>query len=449
MAPPGSAKSTYCSIQFPLWYLARHPDRLLLCCSNTEDLAKHFNRRRRNAALSPEWMRLADSKLRDNEQGVEQFATVNGGSITAAGVGSAILGRRSDLNVLDDPVRSFEEALSPVQLDKIWDWYLSDYRSRLVPTGRELVITTRWSKRDVAGRIIDLASAGKEDWTVVRLPMLCDDPQRDPCGRKYGAPLWPEWFKDEMIVENQRDPRRWTAMYQQLPLDESGQWVNDEHIQYVDRVPDDLHYVVAIDLALTVGRGDFTVLAVAGVDADRNLYLVDMVRDRIAPDATAERLFALCATYEPREVLIDDDNASKVLVRLLAQMAREREVTSLNWWPMSLRGRDKETRATAIRGWLLQKRVFLRRAAWNADVHRELLGFPAGEHDDVVDALSLIGRRLDQLSTPARPSPAVVKPSAGWLYTGERDERGRLLSRATLDELWVAHHDEKPQRRVN
>ena len=52
LAPPGSAKSTYCSIQFPLWRLARQPDKNILCASNTQDLAEAFNRRRRNIALT-------------------------------------------------------------------------------------------------------------------------------------------------------------------------------------------------------------------------------------------------------------------------------------------------------------------------------------------------------------------------------------------------------------
>jgi predicted phage terminase large subunit-like protein len=449
MAPPGSAKSTYCSIQFPLWYLAKHPDHFLLCCSNTEDLAKNFNGRRRNGALSPEWIQLADSKLDEKRQGIELFATVNGGTVMAAGVGSAITGRRSHLNILDDPVRGFEEALSMTQLDKIWQWYEYDFRTRLMPQiGKELVITTRWSKRDVAGRILDLANDGREEWTIVRLPMLCDDPLRDPLQRKTGEPLWPSWFDGQLIEQNQRDPRRWSAMYQQVPLDESGQWIDEDCIQYVEKLPNDLRFVIGVDLALTVGRGDYTVLAVLGLDGEHNVYLVEVARDRITPDETAKRLFALCKTYKPTDVLIDDDNASKVFRRLVAQLAREHAAHHVNLWPLPTRGQDKETRAAAIRGWFLQKRVFIKRGPWNADVHRELLSFPAGDHDDVVDALSLVGRRLDYLVTPSVESVATRDKRENWLYTGERDEHGRYITRATLEQLWEDHKP-PPSRRIN
>lgn len=105
LAPPGSAKSTYASIQYPLWRLARRPNRNILCASNTQDLAENFNRRRRNVALTPDWMTLAGTKLAADLQGAGHFGTEKQGGIRAAGVGSAIVGFRSHLNVLDDPIR--------------------------------------------------------------------------------------------------------------------------------------------------------------------------------------------------------------------------------------------------------------------------------------------------------------------------------------------------------
>ena len=60
MAPPGSAKSSYVSVQFATWYLARHPTHHILACSNTTDLAEVFNRRRRNVCYTEEWQRLGD-----------------------------------------------------------------------------------------------------------------------------------------------------------------------------------------------------------------------------------------------------------------------------------------------------------------------------------------------------------------------------------------------------
>lgn len=436
LAPPGSAKSTYCSIQFALWFLARHPEQIILCASNTDALAESFNRRRRSVALHPEWCRLADTRLAVDQQSLSRFATEKAGGCVAAGVGSSIVGLRSHLNILDDPIRSFEEAQSATQLDKQWDWYTSDFRSRLVPGGKELVVSTRWARRDIAGRIIDLAKNGDEQWTILRIPMVADGPD-DPVGRQEGERLWPDYLSEtQHVKEPMRDVRKWSAMYQQVPLDASGSWVDDTHIQYEDAAPKNLKLVLAIDLALSVNKGDYTALMIVGMDSRRDLHIVDVYRARSDPEQTIEKLFELHETYEPVEWLIDDDNASKIFMRLLYDRARARN-TSVPLVKMPIRGRDKETRAAAMRGYFLSGQVYIVRAPWNAELHRELVNFPAGDNDDQVDGLSLIGRRIQMISPPKPTSEEKPPdPYAGMLYDGRMNEAGALISRATLDELW-------------
>ena len=88
----------------------------------------------------------------------------------------------------------------------------------MLPDAIELIVTTRWARYDLAGLLIDRHERGEEEWTIVRLPMLADDPA-DPLGRELGEPLWPEWYTNRTIVEAQRDPLRWNSLYQQQPLD--------------------------------------------------------------------------------------------------------------------------------------------------------------------------------------------------------------------------------------
>ena len=431
LAPPGSAKSTYCSISFPLWYLARHPDHNVLACSNTEHLAESFNRRRRSGVMSAEWQRLSGTSLDPSAQGIGRWFLQSGGSCTASGVGSSIVGLRSNLNVLDDPITSFEQSMSETQLTKIWDWYLTDLRSRLLPTGKELIVTTRWSRRDPAGRILDLIREGHETgWHVLRLPMLADSPD-DPLGRAEGAPLWPSWFGDHQITDNQRDPRRWSALYQQRPMDDSGAWVPSDKLISEPSAPDQLTYVIAVDLALSVGKGDYTVFVVAGLDSARNLHVVDVRRARIPPNESVELAFQLTHRYQPTAVLIDDDNASKVWARLAHELARERNST-IPLWPLPTRGQNKETRGAAIRGFLLAERVRFVQSTWLTDVFRELLEFPAGDHDDIVDCLSLLGRHFASSSAPSPPKDQNFDPYAGLLI--RPDMPG--VMQVSLDDMW-------------
>jgi hypothetical protein len=124
-----------------------------------------------------------------------------------------------------------------------------------------------------------------------------------------------------------------------------------------------------------------------------------------------------------------------VYVQFLASQARERRVP-VPWKVLPMRGQDKETRAAPLRGMFRSMRIFLRRAAWNEWLVRELLVFPnaMGEGvDDGVDALSLIGRRLASLARPAAAAPPPPPPKTLYDMTldqlHEDRERTRTLRR--------------------
>ena len=408
LAPPGSAKSTYCSIQFPLWRLARSPEQNILTASNTQELADNFNRRRRNLALTPEWQSISETTLAPDLQGVTHFGTARQGGIRAAGVGSSIVGFRSHLNVLDDPIRGLEEALSTQTLDKQWDWFNHEFRTRLVPTGRELIVSTRWAKQDIAGRIL---ATEPERWEVMRLPMVADR-EDDPLGRELGTSLWPEYFGPEFIADKQKNVLLWSTQFQQTPLDESGNWVGQGNLQFVGEVPEGLNYVIAVDLALTIGRGDYTVIVVAGLDSDRNLYVVRVDRRRCTPEQTVENIAGYNAIYSPSVILADDDNMIKVMRPLMAEIYRSQGKSPPPLEAIPMRGKDKETRAAAIRGLFLAKRVRIVKGPWASALAEELMNFPSGQHDDQVDALGLIGRRFPVLSSGTAQRSEAEKSSA-------------------------------------
>ena len=129
--PPGSAKSTYTSALFPPWYLAQNPDKSVIAASHTAELAERWGRRVRNL-VAEHGPRLGFAIAADN-QAAGRWGTDKGGEYYAAGVGGSITGRRADLAVIDDPVRSREDAESETVREKVWDWYRADLITRLKP----------------------------------------------------------------------------------------------------------------------------------------------------------------------------------------------------------------------------------------------------------------------------------------------------------------------------
>ena len=153
LMPPGHAKSTYCSVLFPPWFLAQRPNLDIIGASHSSDLAEDFSGRiqgfiRRHPAILGYGL---------ESENVKRWRTTNGGVYRAAGVGGSITGRRSDLTLIDDPVRGAADAESETVRETTWNWYQSEVYTRQKPGSRIVLIMTRWHPSDLGGRLLEAA----------------------------------------------------------------------------------------------------------------------------------------------------------------------------------------------------------------------------------------------------------------------------------------------------
>lgn len=158
LMPPGSAKSTYASILFPVWWLTQHAASAVLAVSHTADLAEHFGGLTRNLVMEHR-LRLGYA-LATDKRAAASWRTTSGGSYHGSGTRGPVVGRRADLVLIDDPVKSQAEADSAGQRDHVWSWYRSDLIPRLKPGGRVVLIMTRWHEDDLGGRLLQAAILG-------------------------------------------------------------------------------------------------------------------------------------------------------------------------------------------------------------------------------------------------------------------------------------------------
>ncbi len=260
--PPGAAKTTYHTVLGLAWLIGRHPDWELGLACHTDALALTFSKRVRGIVESPEYRWIfPEVELAADTTAAEYWAVTAGGSLTAIGIGAAITGRRLDWLHIDDPIRGSQDALSTAVSEGHWQWWQNDARTRLKPHGRVSIATTRWSVRDLAGRLLADQAAGGEHWDRLIVPMECVNPDTDPLARRLGERLWPEWFTAEMCDQAKRDPLSWQALFQQQPLDQAGSFIRLEWLEVVDDVPRDPAYWVGVDLALTTGN-DYSAIVV-------------------------------------------------------------------------------------------------------------------------------------------------------------------------------------------
>jgi predicted phage terminase large subunit-like protein len=437
--PPGSAKSTYTSIALPAYFMGKYPEKTIITASHGFDLAEKWGKAVRNIIGSEKFGLDRGVRLSADSRAAAQWKTTKGGEFFGVGCGGGVLGRRGDLVVIDDPVSGWEMAQSKTQLDKLHMWYETDLLSRLKPKGKVVLICQRLARNDLAGYIIDRYAANPtRRLRVISLEMECTDAENDPLGRAEGDRLWPEWYTAEMVADFKRDEFIWKTMYQQKPPADEGSWANTDDIQFRPSpiLTPEIPIYGASDLALSVNSGDYTVHILTAIDEVGDWDIVHAQRKRCDPNESATDLVNLCDTYRPREWLIDDDNASKVFVQLVATRAREMR-TMVPWYPMKLKGQDKETRAAALRGQFKRRKIYMPAdapfARW---LVKEILQFPnaTGQGvDDGIDTLSLLGRRLTAISNKYVPLPPKKRPT---------------MQEMTLDGLWDTTPKNSRGRRI-
>ena len=151
--PPRHGKSLLCSVFFPAWYLGTYPDRRVILASYESDFAAGWGRKTRD--VLEEHGPLFGVSLRSDSSAANRWDIAGrAGGMISVGVGGAATGRGADLFIIDDPVKSLEDAQSEAMSRRAWDWYRGVARTRLEPGGAIVLIMTRWAEQDLAGRLL-------------------------------------------------------------------------------------------------------------------------------------------------------------------------------------------------------------------------------------------------------------------------------------------------------
>lgn len=276
--PPRAGKSRRTSRWGPTWYLRRHPDHRFMLASYAAHLADDHGRWIRNTIT--EHAPLLGIDLRYGSQAANRFdiAGHEGGMVTA-GVGGPLTGRGAHVACVDDPFKGSEDAGSPTQRERVWDWWQSVLLTRLEPQGSVLLVNTRWDDDDLSGRLL---REEPEDWIVINLPALALT-HDDPLGRQPGEALWPERYDEDDYARIRKSvgERVWWALYQQQPRPLEGgvwqwAWITGNRVSPAAfRGVDLKRALVAIDPSGGAGTAnDETGIIAAGRDTDGELYLL-------------------------------------------------------------------------------------------------------------------------------------------------------------------------------
>ena len=384
--PPRHTKSEFASYLLPAWYLGRFPNKKIIQCSNTAELAVGFGRKVRNLVDSEAYAKIFPNvALRSDSKAAGRWATNANGDYFAIGVGGTVTGKGADLLIIDDPHSEQEAALAsgdPSVFDKVFEWYTSGPRQRLQPGGSIVVVMTRWAKRDLTGKICQsIIDRDGEVWDMISLPAILEN----------GKPLWPEfWSLKELLNLREELPlSKWQAQYQQDPTSEEGAIVKREWWkEWEKEMPPPCTFIIqSWDTAFTKNeRSDYSACTTWGVfylnenENDPNIILLDALKERLEFPQLKERAMEMYREWQPDACIVEAKASGAPLVFELRRMG----VPVQEYTPT--RGNDKISRVNAVSDLFASGKVWCPRKRWAEEVVEELAAFPNSDHDDLVDS---------------------------------------------------------------
>ena len=175
------------------------------------------------------------------------FDTSKLGGVRATGRGGQINGFRADFILIDDILKGPDEAASEAIIRSIQAWYPSVINTRLKPSGGILILSTRWTKKDLIGWLHDKSPR----WNYINLEALCTDKAKDPLKREVGEALWPEYKTLESLLEaKELNPRAFEVVYQGNCTAAENTSIDISRARYVKKINwEDSYIICAYDTA--------------------------------------------------------------------------------------------------------------------------------------------------------------------------------------------------------
>jgi len=267
--------------------LRRHPDVNVLYATHTQRFADKQSKRIKKLA------RLAGVEITEGSNRADEWETTAGGGVVARGFGGEVTGRGFKVIIVDDPIKSREQAESKTYRNKIWDWLTDDVFSRGTPDVAIIVVHTRWHPDDPIGRLMG------EGWSGLELRAIAEEDSPD--GRAPGEALWPWLWPADKLQKRRRlvGEYGWASLYQGRPRPRGGKVFGPP--TFYRELPRDFRRGYGVDLAYT-----------AKTQSDRSV-VIEMLREDRPRDLP---LFYL------RKCISEQEQAPRFAKRLKAAQVR-------------------------------------------------------------------------------------------------------------------------------
>jgi predicted phage terminase large subunit-like protein len=396
IAPRGHAKSTTVDMTYPLWAGCFEQEEFIVIISDTYTQAAEFiNALKDEFENNPKIKWLFGNMKGDDWQDGE-FVLSNGIKYAAKGSGMKIRGirhrhTRPTLMIFDD-IENDENIKSAEQRQKLYHWFTKAAIPALARGGRAVVIGTILHFDSLVNKVMKQQDVFKSWQTRVFYAITTEEDGTERA-------LWSEHRSLEKLRAMRDDPSdqdfigsiTFAQEYQHKPFSEEDAIIQPDWIKECEpsQVPDRhtrLARVLTIDPAASERQtADFTAMIVADLYTDGNVYIRAIRNQRTSPSVTADTVRELDEIYKPQVIGIEKGALGLVFRDLLEGLP----VIGLE------PDKDKVRRLLAVSRFFEAGRVYTVKNIQNGQAFREqLIEFPKGTHDDMVDAAAYAVRLL-------------------------------------------------------
>ena len=317
--PPRHGKS-FTATNFVEWVLGRNPLERIMSASYSHDLSKNFSKKVRGT-ISTEKIGdnivysdiFSETKLKfgsseamkwqtDKSNQINYLATSPSGSATGFGC---------TLMVIDDLVKNAYEANNESILEAQYEWFVNTMLSRREGKKKVLIIMTRWSSKDLAGKILEYVKENNISYSHINFKAEQED----------GTMLCPSIF-DKKASERAKQLMGediYEANYNQTPIDMKGCLYSDlqtyselptvlEICNYTDTADEGTDYLCSINYAIC---------------SDDKAYILDIIYTQDAMEITEPLVAGMLTKDDVNYAVIESNNGGKGFARNVERICRE------------------------------------------------------------------------------------------------------------------------------
>lgn len=354
--PPRHGKSYTVSL-FVQWVFGKSAENRVIAVTYNETLASRFSVNVRDgidATKLDETLHIfsdifPSTRIKEGD-GSKQIWSLEGQffNYLAAGFGGTITGIGCSIGIIDDPIKSDKEAFNDRVLQEQWTWYTDTFLSRVEEGGLQIIIMTRWSTKDLCGRL--LASPEGSEWYVLEMQACLDE--------EKGIMLCESLlsYKSYQKKASLTSTAIMQANYQQRPIDIKGGLYS--RFSTYDDLPRSANGQVVYDAIKiyvdTADTGKDYLCGIVYLVYQEEVYILDIIYTQESMEITEPAVAAMIYFNKVTIADIESNNGGRGFARNVKRILKELYGSTRCFINDFTQSQNKESRIRAAATWIME-----------------------------------------------------------------------------------------------